>query len=55
MTIQAKPPDLKKQARYLMSIACLVKDAAKHDGLIAKAEALLVQAGVGNSSTSPRQ
>jgi hypothetical protein len=44
MAIQVKAPDLEKQARYLMSIACLVKDAAKHDELQQKARALLAEA-----------
>ena len=35
---------LEKQARYLLSIACLVKDAAKHDELQQKAQELLVRA-----------
>lgn len=39
---QVKAPDLEKQARYLLSIACLVKDAAKHDELQQKANALIV-------------
>jgi len=30
---QVKAPDLEKQARYLMSVACLVKDAEIHDRL----------------------
>jgi hypothetical protein len=35
---------IEKQARYLLSIACLVKDATKHDELQQKAQNLLVQA-----------
>jgi hypothetical protein len=38
------PSDLQKQTRYLMSISCLVKDAAKHDELQQKAQGLLAQA-----------
>jgi hypothetical protein len=33
-----------RRARYLLSIACLVKDAAKHDELQQKAQCLLAQA-----------
>jgi hypothetical protein len=36
--------DLEKRARYLQSIACLVKDAAKHDELQQRARELLVKA-----------
>ena len=36
--------ELRKQARYLMSIACLVKDAAKHDELQQKAKDLIEKA-----------
>ena len=32
---------LEKHARYLLSIACLVKDAAKHDELQQRAQELL--------------
>jgi len=35
---------LEKQARYLQSIACLVKDAEKHDEIQLKAQALLAEA-----------
>jgi hypothetical protein len=38
------PDELRKQARYLLSIACLVKDAAKHDELQQKAQELLAEA-----------
>ena len=38
---QVKAPDLEKQARYLMSVACLVKDAVKHDELQRQAQELL--------------
>lgn len=41
---QLKAPDLEKQARYLMSVACLVKVAAKHNELQQKAQELLEQA-----------
>jgi hypothetical protein len=34
---------LEKQARYLLSIACLVRDAAKHDELQQKAQEILLQ------------
>ncbi len=37
-------PTLERKARYLQSIACLVKDAAKHDELMAKAQALIDKA-----------
>jgi hypothetical protein len=30
---KGNPDELRKQARYLQSIACFVKDAAKHDEL----------------------
>jgi hypothetical protein len=42
---KGNPDQLSKQARYLQSIACLVKDATKHDELQQKAEALLAKAG----------
>jgi hypothetical protein len=35
---------LEKQAGYLLSIACLVKDAAKHEELQQKAQELLARA-----------
>jgi hypothetical protein len=35
--------ELERQARYLLSIACLVKDAAKQDELQQKAQALLAK------------
>jgi hypothetical protein len=38
------PGELRKRARYLLSIACLVKDAAKHDELQQKADYLLAEA-----------
>jgi hypothetical protein len=38
------PYQLRKQARYLLSIACLVKDAAKHDELQQNAQELLAKA-----------
>ena len=37
-------PSLERQARYLQSIACLVKDAAKHDELLQEAEKLFLAA-----------
>lgn len=40
----AQASDLSRQARYLLSIACLVKDAAKHDELQQKAQELLAKA-----------
>jgi hypothetical protein len=36
--------DLQRQARYLQSIACLVKDAEKHDELQQKAQELMDRA-----------
>jgi hypothetical protein len=36
--------DLKKSARYLQNIACLVEDAAKHDEVQQKAQKLLAEA-----------
>jgi hypothetical protein len=39
-----KAGDLERRARYLLSISCLVKDAAKHDELQQKAQGLLIQA-----------
>jgi hypothetical protein len=53
MVIQAKAPDLEKQARFLLSIACLVKDAAKHDELQQKANALLVASGIESEMIRP--
>jgi hypothetical protein len=41
---KSNPDELRKQARYLLSIACLVKDAAKRDELQQKAGELLVKA-----------
>ena len=38
------PVDLQKRARYLQSIACLVKDVAKHDELQQQAQELLRKA-----------
>ena len=38
------PDELRKQVRYLLSVACLVKDAAKHDELQQKAQSLLAKA-----------
>ena len=45
-TLQPRPTatDLQRQARYLQSIACLVKDAEKHDELRQKAQELLAKA-----------
>jgi hypothetical protein len=37
---QTKTDELTKQARKLLSIACLVKDAAKHDELQQNAQEL---------------
>jgi hypothetical protein len=36
--------DLERRARYLQSIACLVKDAAKHDQLQQEAQELMAKA-----------
>jgi hypothetical protein len=36
--------DLRRKARYMLSIACLVKDATKHDELQQKAQKLLAEA-----------
>jgi hypothetical protein len=41
---KGNPDELRKQARYLHSIACLIRDPQKHDELIAKADALLERA-----------
>jgi hypothetical protein len=41
--VQVNAPDLEKQARCLMSVACLVNNAAKHDELQKKAQELLAQ------------
>ncbi len=41
---KGNPDELRKQARYLLSIACLVKDAAKHDEMQQKAQELLAEA-----------
>jgi hypothetical protein len=35
--------ETEKRARYLQSIACLVKDSAKHDELQQEAQALLAK------------
>lgn len=40
----ARANDLQRQARCLLSIACLVGDAAKHDQLQQKAQELLTKA-----------
>jgi hypothetical protein len=42
--VQVKAPDLERQARYLLSIACLVKNAERHDELQLQAERLLSEA-----------
>jgi hypothetical protein len=34
------PDELRKRARYMLGVACLVKDATKHDELQQKAQAL---------------
>ena len=36
--------NLERQAYYLLSIACLIRDAGKHDELVGKARALFDQA-----------
>lgn len=41
---KGNPDELRKQARYMLNIACLVKDAAKHDELQQKAQYLLAKA-----------
>jgi len=38
-----KPEYYERQARYLQSIACLVKDAAKHDELQERGAQLVLQ------------
>jgi hypothetical protein len=38
--------DLQRQVRYLRSIACLVKDAEKHDELQQEAQGLLEKAAI---------
>jgi hypothetical protein len=53
--LQVSGGELEKKACYLLSIACLVKDAEKHDELLQKASALLAQAQGCNSSASPPQ
>jgi hypothetical protein len=44
VALKGNPDELRKQARCLLSVACLVKDAAKHDELRQKAEELLASA-----------
>jgi hypothetical protein len=44
---EAKAVELQRQARYLLSIACLVNDAAKHDELRQKAQELLAKVQLG--------
>jgi hypothetical protein len=47
------PVKLEKRARYLQSIACLVKDAEKHGELQRKARELLAKAdGLRNANQS---
>ena len=41
---KGNPDELRKQARYMLSVACLVRDGAKHDELQQKAEKLLAEA-----------
>jgi hypothetical protein len=41
--IDMKPEYYERQARYLQSIACLVKDAAKHDELQERGAQLVLQ------------
>jgi hypothetical protein len=41
---KGNPDELNRRARYLQSIACLVKDAARHDELQQKAQELLAEA-----------
>jgi hypothetical protein len=43
---KGNPDELRKKARYLLSIAALVKDAAKHDELQQKAQELLAEAKI---------
>jgi len=44
MSVPVRALELEKQARYLQSIACLVKDAEKYDELQQKAGELLGKA-----------
>jgi hypothetical protein len=44
--MKATPEQMERQARYLFSVACLVKDAAKHDELQRRAQELLAEAKV---------
>jgi hypothetical protein len=44
-----------RRARYLLSIACLVKDAAKHDELQQKAKCLLAQAHVNKENCDDKR
>jgi hypothetical protein len=41
---KGNPDELRKQARYLLSISCLVKDVAKHDELQQQAKELIENA-----------
>jgi hypothetical protein len=54
---KSNPDELKRRARYLQSIAALVKDAAKHDELQLKALDLLEKARQvkGNVATRTQQ
>jgi hypothetical protein len=55
VAIQVKAPDLEKRARYLQSIACLVKDAEKHDEIQQEVQNLLAKAKhLGNREISPK-
>lgn len=47
------PVEMEKRARYLQSIACLVKDAAKHDELQQRANALIVALGTESGMIRP--
>jgi hypothetical protein len=44
-----KEVEMAKRARYLQSIACLVKDSEKHDELRRKAQALLTESNMGGT------
>jgi len=51
---KGNPDELRKQARYLQSIACLVNDAAKHDELQQKAQELIEKARQAESDVATR-
>jgi hypothetical protein len=44
MILRVNAHELEKQARYLRSVACLVKDAEKHDEIQREAQSLFAKA-----------